>query len=229
MGQLVERLVTVLGADPRSTLRTSVKVESLDELEAGEVVLAIPAFAAAVLLDTEVAVPLRELRYATVTHVTIAFDPQQLPDLPDATGFLVTRPEGLLMTACTFVGRKWDRPSESDAFVVRCSAGRIDDERASQMSDDELVSAIARELRGVLGITASPLEVRVTRYPRAMPQYRPGHLDRVAALTAELQRQRPGVQLAGAAYRGSSVPNCIRDGREAADQLLQKTPEGATQ
>jgi len=227
MGQLVARLLEELEADPRTTLQTGARVDRLSALDADAVVLAVPAYAAAPLIADaapEAAATLSALPYATITHITLAYDPQQLPALPnDATGFLVTRPEGLLMTACTFVNRKWDRDASGDAFVIRCSAGRIDDQRAETMDDDALIAAITGELRSVLGISAQPTESRVTRYPQAMPQYRPGHLDRIDAVTAQLTQALPQVRLAGAAYRGSSVPNCIRDGRDVADDLLQQT------
>ena len=227
MGQIVARLIEELEADPRATLRTGAPVDALDSLDADAIVLATPAYIAAELIASAAPAAARilaELPYATITHITLAYDPGQLPQLPeDATGFLVTRPEGLLMTACTFVNRKWDREASSDAFIIRCSAGRIDDERASKMDDEALIAAITAELRTVLGITQAPIETRVTRYPQAMPQYRPGHLDRIEAATAQLAEALPQVRLAGAAYRGSSVPNCIRDGREAADDLLQQT------
>ncbi len=88
------------------------------------------------------------------------------------------------------------------------------------MGDDELLATIQRELHDLLGVTADPLAVRISRWPRSFPQYEPGHLGRVAHLERLVGEWRPDVALAGAAYRGVGIPACIRQGREAAQRLL---------
>jgi oxygen-dependent protoporphyrinogen oxidase len=72
------------------------------------------------------------------------------------------------------------------------------------------------DLAATMDLAGEPAEVRVTRWPSSLPQYLPGHLDRVDALEQAVRTQAPGLHLAGAAYRGLGVPACIRQGREAA-------------
>jgi len=76
------------------------------------------------------------------------------------------------------------------------------------------------DVRDLLGIAGPPVLTRVWRHPRAMPQYEVGHLDRVAAIEARLAAL-PGLTVAGAAYRGVGVPDCVHSGEERADQLLR--------
>ena len=67
-----------------------------------------------------------------------------------------------------------------------------------------------------VGLTGQPTEVRITRWWRSMPQYAPGHGERIDRLEAMVARAAPGLQLAGAAYRGLGVPACIAQGQAAA-------------
>lgn len=203
------------------------------------IVLAVPAPAAAALLrphaPNTVGV-LDDLQYASVAQVALAYDPAGLTGLPDGTGFLVPRGERTLMTACTFLDQKWpERPRDADApyadaAVIKCSTGRIDDTRFQTMSDDAVVAAIHGELAAVLGFPAgtTPLASRVHRVTAGLPQYAPGHLQRIDALEGDLISALPRLALAGAAYRGTSVPLCIRQGRDAADVLLWRVAAVAT-
>jgi oxygen-dependent protoporphyrinogen oxidase len=102
--------------------------------------------------------------------------------------------------------------------VVRAFVGGALRPHALEQGDDALVGGVRAALRTLAGITAEPLFVRVWRHPRAMPQYAVGHLDRVAAM--EGRAAALGLVLAGAAYRGVGVPDCVRSGEAAADAVL---------
>jgi oxygen-dependent protoporphyrinogen oxidase len=137
----------------------------------------------------------------------------------DASGFLVARPEGLLMTACSWSSSKWAHLDRGEDAVLRVSAGNADDQRAIELADDELADRLLAELATTMGLTAVPGEIRISRWPRSLPQYPVGHGDRIAAIEADLPA---GVVLAGAAYRGVGVPACVHDGRGAARRLLER-------
>lgn len=208
-----------------------------EELLADGVIVSLPAQPTAELIGAaapQMASSLRALQYASVAHVAMAFASDQLPELPAGTGFLVPRPERRLMTACTFLDRKWpqrrtvgaehghgDDPLAS-ATVIKCSVGRIDDARFRDLTDVEIVDLLREELRDILGITAPVLDSRIVRVDGGLPQYSPGHLQRIATATAEIDEALPAVRLVGAAYRGASLPLCIRDGRQGADAQLAR-------
>jgi oxygen-dependent protoporphyrinogen oxidase len=87
--------------------------------------------------------------------------------------------------------------------------------------DERRLTELARaDLRTTMGVDATPLFVSVTRWPAAMPQYPPGHLERLEAIERDLQ-MLPGITLAGAWYRGIGIPDCIRQGAEAARRLTE--------
>lgn len=221
-GHLIDVLAHEL--DQRGvTLRTGSAVASLDELGADAVVLTTPAPDAARLLAShspEAAALLDEIRHSAVALVTFVFDADDVHTDPRASGLLVPPGEGLLMTAASFGSTKWSHWDDGRHVVLRVSAGRTGDERQAAMSDDELVAALAEDLRAVLGIDAAPLAARVSRWPLGFAQYGVDHLDRVERIDAALARDCPEVVVAGAAYRGLGLPACIRQGRDAARRLL---------
>jgi protoporphyrinogen/coproporphyrinogen III oxidase len=191
-------------------------------IEADAVVLAVPSFAAAPLVRpfaADLADGLDGLEWSSVAVVTFAVPASALDVDPDASGFLVAPGEDLLMTACSFGSSKWPHWRGDDGLVVlRVSAGRHPDRRALDLPDDELVARLTGELRTTLGLRGEPAEVRVSRWERALPQYRPGHLDR-ARRWKEQATYHPGLYLTGASYLGLGVPACITDGQVTADAV----------
>jgi oxygen-dependent protoporphyrinogen oxidase len=140
----------------------------------------------------------------------------------DASGFLVPRTEGLLMTATSWSSSKWAHLSSEASTIVRVSTGRFGDDRATKLDDDALVDALIDEVRATSALEGEPIDVRVNRWSKSFPQYEPGHLDRVSAIERDLATALPHVAVAGAALRGIGVPACIRQGREAARQVLAR-------
>jgi oxygen-dependent protoporphyrinogen oxidase len=235
-GRLAEVLVTRLG-DRIRYRKTVEQVRPAEDggylvdpetpgsatIEADAVVIAVPAFATSALVRTlaeAVSDELAELEYASVEVVTLRFARADVDAPLDASGYLVAPSEGLVTTACSFGSAKWPHWSDPDHLVLRISAGRHGDERAMAMGHAELADQVVSEATEPLGIQGQPDEVRVTRWPRSLPQYRPGHLDRVDRWEATLGEEAPGVALAGAALRGLGVPACVRSGRFAAGRVL---------
>jgi oxygen-dependent protoporphyrinogen oxidase len=121
--------------------------------------------------------------------------------------------------AATFFDRKWAHLSRPGVTIVRTSLGRYGDEQVLQRDDAGLVRLAHAELGKLLGRPLpEPLEARVQRWGGALPQYAPGHLDRVAAARSSLPAT---VALAGAAYDGVGIPACVRSGWTAADRVLE--------
>ena len=202
----------------------------LDGREVDAVVVATPARSAARLLQgvaPEAAAAAAEVEAASVVMVTVAVPGQRWPSTLDGSGYLVPKPDQQWVTAVSFASNKWPhwRPSDG-SMVLRISLGR-DGLRVDDRDDEQLVSSALAETGRHLGLHLEPVAVRVTRWPQAFPQYRPGHLDRVAAMERELDRAAPGVALAGASWRGMGVPACVQQGQRAAERLsrhLERLP-----
>jgi oxygen-dependent protoporphyrinogen oxidase len=162
------------------------------------------------------------LDYASVALVTLAL-PVAGPDrveLPELSGFLVPATEGYAVKAATFFDRKWAHLGRPDLTVVRMSLGRYGDERVLQRDDAALAALAHSDLAALLGRPLpAPAQVRVQRWGGALPQYTPGHLERIAAVRSGLPA---GVAVAGAACDGVGIPACVRSGWTAADRVLRE-------
>ena len=189
---------------------------------ADAVVLATPAFASASALRAlapDTAALLDAIDYAGVALVTMAFARDTIGVPLDASGFLVPKPERMTLTACSWSSTKWAHLDRGEHAIVRASTGHYGNEAALALDDDALVAAMLAELGETMRLTGEPVEVRVSRWPRAFPQYTPGHVARVDAIEAALEREAPGVRLTGAAYRGIGIPALVRAARETVDRI----------
>jgi oxygen-dependent protoporphyrinogen oxidase len=189
-------------------------------LVADAVILTVPTFEAAALLKklTPAASRLETIGYVSTATVVLAYPSHAAPDF-DGSGFLVPRSEGGLITACTVLSRKWPHTAPGDMWLIRCFVGRAGQQDALRLPDPDLVYGVQRQLEHLFGVREQPLFARVTRWPRAMPQYGVGHLDTVAQLERTLVDAAPGVALAGAGYRGLGLPDCIEQARRAVKQV----------
>jgi len=182
------------------------------------VVLAVPALAAADLTQgfaPRFAHAARQLRSAPVTVVHLGLREGAVPrgfGMIDADGTLHAM--GTLLPSSMLPGRA----PEGRALVTAICGGARHPERAA-LSDGELVSAVMADLRSTWGVRDTPEYVRVVRWDAAIPQYAPGHRDRVREarqLLADLSR----LELAGAAWDGVGVPDVARSGAAAAARLV---------
>ncbi|MEE2768094.1 MAG: protoporphyrinogen oxidase [Actinomycetota bacterium] len=228
MGHLADRLAETLG----TALRVGCPVRSLtadgngwtvhtdrDVESADAVVLATPVTTTAALLAglcPPAATALTAVEHASVTLVTFAYHRSDAPVPRNQSGFLVPRGEGMLMTACSYVGSKWTHLDDGDHTLLRVSAGRIDDNRPEELDDDALVDALATDLATTRGVEAPPVAVRVSRWPQSLAQFRPGHRARMADVAGQLDQDAPGLVVAGAHHRGVGIPACVHSGGEAA-------------
>jgi oxygen-dependent protoporphyrinogen oxidase len=191
------------------------------ELLAAEgVVLAVPAFSAASLvpdLDADLAAAHAEIPYASSTIVTLAYREADLGRSLDGYGYVVPRTEGSDVLACTWTSSKWEGRAPAGEALVRVYAGRFGRTDVTHRTDDELVELASAEL-ALVGIVGEPRLTRVHRWQQGMPQYTLGHLERLERIDALLSRHR-GLAVAGAAYRGVGIPDCIRSGEDAAEAV----------
>ncbi len=193
------------------------------DLLADAVILATPAPVTSTLLgplDSDAAAMLGAIDAASVAVVTLRFaaDDVVLPE--EGTGVLVPGgtegPSGAhLVTAVTFLDRKWPHLARDGETLLRASVGRIDDTRFQELDDHALVERVTDELAALLKVEGAPLESLVTRWPDAFPQYRVNHLVRVEGVEAAAATLG-GIAVAGATYRGVGVPACVASGRAAA-------------
>jgi protoporphyrinogen/coproporphyrinogen III oxidase len=209
LSRLVEALsrrLTELGV----AIRLGVPVRHPSDVDGEGVVLAVPGGKAKRLLPL-----LPELDYASVALVSLVLPPFELPSL---SGFLVPEGEGLTIKAATFFTRKWPQLPQ-DEVLIRASIGRAGAAEVLQRPDPELVEIAYRDLSMVLGGLGKPVRGTVQRWGGGLPQYPPGHVERVAQVREALRGTN--IVLAGAAYDGIGIPACVKSGSTAARTLLE--------
>jgi oxygen-dependent protoporphyrinogen oxidase len=206
-------------------------------VDADAVVLAVPAQPAARLLAglpgaAGARAALAGIAYASMAIVTLAYPAACFPRPLEGSGYLVPAVDGHPVKAVTFSSVKWPhlRSAGPAMTVVRCSLGRVGEERLLQRDDADLAGLAAADLAAATGVSGEPADVRVTRWGGALPQYTVGHLGRVERIRAAVGRE-PGLAVCGAAYDGIGIPACIATARSAATQVLrylrESRPAGA--
>jgi len=135
----------------------------------------------------------------------------------------VPRKERRRLVACTWVGTKFSYRVPEGKIVARCFLGGTEDAGVLDESDEAVISAVTAELQEIAGITARPRFTRIARWPRSMAQYAVGHPQRLAEMEARVAAL-PGLHVAGNAYTGIGIPDCIRMGRAAAEAIVRSKP-----
>jgi protoporphyrinogen/coproporphyrinogen III oxidase len=178
-----------------------------DWLEAENVVLACEAPNAAKLLDGRLAELLGGIAYSSSVVVALGYG--GAPPM-DGFGFLIPRKERRQIVACTWVGTKFPHRAPAGTTLARCFL-------SGEAEPD--ISAVHRELRDLAGVRGEPRFHRIFRWPRSMAQYGVGHAQRIAEIQ-QLVAATPGLHLAGNAYSGIGIPDCVRSGKQAVAGIL---------
>jgi len=189
-----------------------------ESLEADAVCLAVPAYTAAKLLQNvnpQLATQLNAIKYASTATINLAYPRAAIKHPLDGFGFVVPFIEKRSLLACTFSSVKFPGRAPEDHVLLRAFAGGA---LQPELFDDP-GPRIEKDLCDLLGITDKPLFTEIAKWERSMPQYEVGHLDRVQAIDSEV-RKLSGLALAGNAYRGAGIPDCIRSGEAAAQSLI---------
>ena len=206
----------------RASAGYAVELEGGETLDAGGVVVTVPAFVTAELLagvDPDLAEEHAAIDYASSVVVTLAYREADVTHALEGYGYVVPRSEESDVLACTWTSSKWAERAPDGAVLIRVYAGRFGGRDVTADRDDELL-ALAREEVRIVGIEAEPILTRFHRWRRGMPQYLLGHPERLERIEL-LVATHPGLALAGAAYRGVGIPDCIRSGEVAAESVAQ--------
>jgi len=231
-GSIIEALRAQIG----EAIRTSAEVVQLrresevwtigfadgTSAQANAVICALPAYAAAALLreqEPRAAELLDGIRYNSIATVNLAYDANAAAQLPRSTGFVVPFVEERRITAATFTTQKYPHRSPEGVVLARAFIGGALQPQLLDYSDDEIARIAHEELTLLAGITAKPKRALVTRWDRLLPEYGVGHVERVR----EIERRTFGIgglTLAGSAYRGVGIPDCVQTGEAGAESAF---------
>ena len=230
MGALVERLLeglhgelrlnTAVGQIKRAPLGDHYEIVLADEtICARKIILAVPAYVAADLLDglaPQAAQELRAIRYVSTGTISLAYRRDEFEHPLDGFGIVIPRSEQRDINAITWSSTKFDQRAPEGYVLLRVFFGGSRTPHMMDKSDSDLERIVRGELEALMGVRAEPILRRIYRWPDANPQYDVFHLERVAAIEAALP---PGLIVTGSPYRGIGVPDCVHQAEEAVRQL----------
>jgi len=191
-----------------------------EQMKADKVCLAVPAYIAASLLnDTNetLAGKLRQIRYASTATINLGYRRAAIAHPLNGFGFVVPLIEKRSLIACTFSSVKFAGRAPDEHVLLRAFAGGALQPEVFALDEAEMAKRVEADLRELLGISEAPLFREVSKWERSMPQYEVGHLDRIKEIENSIH-ELPGLTIAGNAYHGAGIPDCIRSGELAADE-----------
>lgn len=204
--------------------RWSISTDSSEKFFADGICIALPVQTTAELvrsLDQHLAQALQETSSASSVTINLAYDRASIKHPLNGFGFVVPFVEKRTIMACSFSSVKFAGRAPEGRALLRVFVGGALQPELFELSDEELLSRVQLDLKELLGVDGAPLFTEVSRWKNAMPQYHLGHLDRVERIE-KLAASLPNFALAGNAYRGTGIPDCIRSGEAAADSLLNQ-------
>ena len=199
-----------------------ITLENGTRLEADGVIITGPAHHAAALVenfDTALAAQLSTIQYASSVVVSVAYRQSDVSHPLDGFGFVIPEVEKRSIIASSFSSVKFPGRAPEGHVLLRCFIGGAIRPDAYEWDDDRMVTAVRQEMKDLLGIEKKPLFTLVHRHYKSMPQYPVGHLKHIARIKEQLARH-PGLLLAGNAYGGIGIPDCVQSGEEAANNLV---------
>jgi len=239
-GGMQEFVDTIVSRLPEGSLRVSAPVASLardeanrswivtternDRFDADAVILATPAFQSAKILATVASTAADELAkipYASTATVSVAYRSEDIPQPLDSFGFVVPAIESRKIMACTFNSLKYPGRAPTGKVLLRAFVGGSLQPQLFNDDDQTMETNVREELEDLIGVRARPLFCRIWRYPRSMPQYRVGHEKSIQRIEAELAKF-PTLGLAGSAYHGVGISDCVRTGEETAERIVNQ-------
>jgi len=191
-------------------------------LEADGVICAAPAYAAARIVKE--AAPalsraLADIAYVSSATVNVAYDAAAVGNLPDGFGVVIPAAERRRIIALSFSSLKFLNRAPAGKVLMRAFLGGALNPEVMRLEAAAMVNVVREELRDLLGIRSAPLLSHVWRWLDSMPQYKLGHLERVAAIERQAG-ELAGFAIAGAAYRGVGIPDCVHSGNLAAETVF---------
>lgn len=196
------------GAGYRVTLNNG------EQLTADALILAIPAQHAAPLLSNlapDASKLLAQIRFASIGTVALGFNQDAMRNAPAVSSLMIPRRAQRKIDAVLW------RPQRAPAgkTLLRVFFGGAAPQLLD-LDDAALLDVVRSELRELLNISAAPLAHQIFRWPNGFPQADVGHLQLVDRIEAALPKN---IALAGNSYRGIGVPDCVRQGLQAAERI----------
>ncbi|MDA8174485.1 MAG: protoporphyrinogen oxidase [Nitrospiraceae bacterium] len=193
--------------------------------EAETLVLACPAYESAEILrgiDERLSVLLSAIAYPPVSVICLGFSRQKINFPVDSFGFLVPFRERKSVLGVLFDSSIFPERAPEGQVLLRIMAGGARMGKVAMLDDEKLLDTVMADLGVILGIKATPDMVRIFRHEKAIPQYEPGHTERLREIDS-IMAGHHGLYLAGNAYRGIALNDCIENSALLAEKIIKES------
>jgi protoporphyrinogen/coproporphyrinogen III oxidase len=209
---------------PDKTFVVQTLTEAGDEhIIADRLVLAVPTYVAANLLQTEAASPLGEIEYASLAVVSLGYNKKDVGHSLEGFGFLIPRSENLRTLGAVWNSSLFPGRAPQGSVLLTSFIGGATDPQAVSLSPEEISAIVHREVAPILAIRSQPTFTNVEIYQRALPQYNIGHTSRIANLERESSALL-NLKLVGNYLRGPALGACIEQALAVADEIRSAVP-----
>ena len=203
--------------------RWKVETEKGDKYFADGIILATSSYISANILsssDPALSEELSKIEFASSSIVILGYKKEEIKNNLAGFGFVVPAKENLNIIACSYSSEKFPGRAPRDTVLLRCFVGGALNKKFLKNNDNEIIDIIKEELRTILHIKCEPEFTHLKRYPNSMPQYNVGHSE-ILSNIEKLMSNHPSLQLAGNSYEGVGIPDCIRWGEVAAENIIK--------
>ncbi len=204
----------------------NVNIENGEAIQADIVICSCPASIAAKLIEPtapKAAELLKTIKYVSTATVSIAFKKEGFEHPLNGFGFVIPRNEGRRILACTWTSSKFPKRTPDDHVMLRVFVGGALREDMAEQEESAIVAMVREELKFMMGIEQEPVFCKVYHNRKSNVQYQVGHGELIASIEKEMEAQT-GLYLAGSAYHGIGIPDCVLDGTKAAEKAWGFAP-----
>ena len=234
LGEMVD---TIIKKSPDVQFKSGTKVSSLEkrpdgwhvkledgwERKADAVIIATPGTITAKILQPiapDSAEILKGINYVSTATVTLGYKKEGFSHPLDGFGFVVPKKEGRSILACTWTSSKFPHRAPEGYVMLRCYLGGALQEEIAEKDEETLETLVRKDLQEIMGIKETPVFCKVFRNLKSNVQYHVSHSEKIDSVMEDL-KNFPGLFLAGSAYRGIGIPDCIQNGNQAAEATLE--------
>jgi len=199
-----------------------VETENGEKYQADGIIFAAPSYVSAKILkslDPMLSDELSKIEFASSAIVILAYKKEAFINKIDGFGFVLPAKENLNIIACSFSSEKFEGRAPSDTILLRCFVGGALNQDFLNNDDHHIINTVKDELNQILYINSEPQFTHLKRYPSSMPQYNVGHSEILSNIN-KIMSKYSDIELAGNSYEGVGIPDCIRSGEMAAENII---------
>ena len=233
LGEMVD---AVIKKSPNIQFKSGAKVAALEkkkdswnaklgngsECQADAIILATPGSITAKIIKPiapDSAELLDRIHYVSTATVTLGYKKEGFSHSLDGFGFVVPKAEGRSILACTWTSSKFPHRAPEGYVMLRCYLGGALQEEIAEKDAETLGRLVRNDLQEIMGIKETPIFCKVFKNNKSNVQYHVNHSERIDSIMEDL-KNFPGLFLAGSAYRGIGIPDCIQNGNQAAESAF---------